>query len=143
LVTDARGVPLGVTVTAGQRDDSTQFEAAMEAAHFPRRPGSRRPRRIGGDRGYSASRIRLWIGRREIDAVIPYRQGQRRQSDSPDEELDRESYRGRNVVERCVGWLKRARRIATRFEKLALCFLAMLKLAILGRYLRIAFRNTT
>jgi transposase len=130
-------------VTAGQRDDSTQFEAVMEAAQFPRRPGPRRPRRIGGDKGYSASRIRLWIGRRTIDAVIPYRSGQTRQTSDEGREFDREAYRGRNVIERCVGWLKRARRIATRFDKLALCYLAMLKLAILGRYLRIAFRNTT
>ena len=142
-MTDARGTPLGVTLTGGQKDDSTQFEAAMAAARFPSRPGPRRPSRIGGDKGYSASRIRLWIGRREIDALIPYRSGQTRQAADDGREFDREAYRGRNVIERCVGWLKRARRIATRFEKLALSFLAMLQLAILGRYLRIAFRNTT
>jgi len=53
--------------------------------------------------------------------------------------FDREAYRRRNVVERCVGWLKEWRRIATRFEKLALNFLAMLKLAIIEQYLRYEF----
>lgn len=40
-------------------------------------------------------------------------------------------------MERCVGWLKECRRIATRFEKLALNYLAMLKLAMIQRYLQI------
>ena len=50
--------------------------------------------------------------------------------------LDREEYRRRSVIECCGGWLKECRRIATRFEKLAVNFLAMTKLAIIGRYLR-------
>ena len=56
--------------------------------------------------------------------------------------FDREAYRRRNVVERCIGWLKECRRIATRFEKLAVSYLAMLKLAMIARYFRIAFSNT-
>lgn len=46
-------------------------------------------------------------------------------------------YRGRNVVERCVGWLKEARSVATRYEKLAVNYLQMVKLAIVQRYLRL------
>ena len=57
--------------------------------------------------------------------------------------FDSELYRKRNVIERCIGWLKQARRIATRFEKLALNFLAMLKLAMIQRYLRIYLRDRT
>ena len=34
--------------------------------------------------------------------------------------LDKAAYRLRNVVERCIGWLKICRRIATRSEKLAM-----------------------
>jgi len=40
------------------------------------------------------------------------------------------------VVERLVGWLKEHRRIATRFEKLASSFLAMVKLSFVRRYFR-------
>ncbi len=46
------------------------------------------------------------------------------------------SYRKRNVIERCVGWMKEFRRIATRFEKLALNYLGMLKLAMIERCFR-------
>jgi transposase len=46
----------------------------------------------------------------------------------------RTTYRRRNVVERLVGWLKEHRRIATRFEKLACSFLAMVKVSFMWRY---------
>jgi transposase len=39
------------------------------------------------------------------------------------------------VVERLIGWLKECRRVATRYEKLAVNFLAMLKIALIVRYL--------
>jgi len=45
--------------------------------------------------------------------------------------------RRRSVIECCIGWLKECRRIGTRFEKLALNVLAMIKLAIIRRYLRV------
>jgi transposase len=50
--------------------------------------------------------------------------------------FDREAYRRRNVVERCVGWLKENRRLATRYEKLAVNFLALVKLAMIRLCLR-------
>ena len=43
----------------------------------------------------------------------------------------------RNVVERLVGWIKEYRRVATRYEKLAVNYLAMLKLAMMRRYFRV------
>jgi transposase len=37
------------------------------------------------------------------------------------------------VVERCIGWIKEFRRVATRYEKLTVNYLAMLKLAMIRR----------
>ena len=74
----------------------------------------RRPRRLAGDKGYSYPRIRRYLRRRRIKAVIPTRNDQRRLPG-----FDKPTYRRRNVVERCIGWLKESRRLATRFEKLA------------------------
>ena len=54
----------------------------------------------------------------------------------------RTTYRRRNVVERLVGWLKEHRRIATRFEKLACSFLAMVKVSFMRRYFRILERSS-
>jgi transposase len=42
-----------------------------------------------------------------------------------------------------VGYLKECRRVATRFEKLALSYLAMVKLAMIDRCLRISFSYGT
>src|SRR5207247_256275 len=94
-----------------------------------------RPRCVAGDMGYSTKRVRGWLKAHRIDAVIPY---PRTQHPGP-RPIDRQTYRRRNVVERCVGWLKEARRIGTRFEKLARQFLGMLKLGLIARYLRKAF----
>ncbi|WP_440864882.1 transposase [Symbiopectobacterium purcellii] len=47
-------------------------------------------------------------------------------------QLYRDAYRRRNVVERCFGRLKEYRRIATRYEKTARNYLAMVKLGCIG-----------
>jgi transposase len=127
-VTDGRGVPLGALVTAGQSHESVSFETLMDTVAIR---GRRRPEAVAGDKGYSYPRVRRWCRRRRIEAVIPTR------SDQPRERLDRRKYRGRNVVERCIGWLKESRRVATRYEKLATHFLAMIRLAMIQRCLRI------
>ena len=44
-------------------------------------------------------------------------------------------YKKRNTVERCIGWLKELRRVATRYEKLAVHYLGMIKLGMILRYL--------
>jgi transposase len=41
------------------------------------------------------------------------------------------------VIERCIGWLKECRSVATRYEKLALHYLGMVQLAIIERYLKL------
>jgi transposase len=56
--------------------------------------------------------------------VIPAKSDQRRQP-----AFDRAAYRGRNRVERSVGRLKQFRRIATRYDKLAVNYLAWVRLA--------------
>ena len=65
--------------------------------------------------------------------MIPRRKDQRRSS----RPFDEETYRRRNAVERCMGWLKENRRLATRHEKLAVNFLAMVKLAMIRRCFRL------
>lgn len=124
---------MAVTVTAGQRHESTQFEAVMDRVKVRRPVGRprRRPRRVAGDKGYSYPRIRRWLRRRGIGGVIPTRKNQR-----PARDFDKPTYRRRNVVERLVNWLKERRRLATRFEKLAENFLAMVKLGMIERLLK-------
>lgn len=133
LVTDRRGLPLAVLLTPGQRHDSTQFEAVLDAVSVRRPSGQvrRRPARVLADRGYDANRIRTWLRRKGIGAVIPSKRSRKRRYP-----LDRAAYRERNVVERALGHLKEHRRIATRHEKLAASYRAMVQLGMIERYLR-------
>ena len=139
LVTDGNGIPLAVTLTAGHRHESTSFESTMNAVDIPqRRPGRprRRPAALAADKAYSYKRIRDWLHRRKIAPVIPQRANQEGCRGGC-RKFDAAAYRRRNVVERCVGWLKECRRVATRFERLATSDLGMLKLAMIQRYLRL------
>jgi transposase len=136
LVSDARGLPLAVEVTAGQTHESTQAESVIAwALTHQSREGQdlRVPAKLIGDKGYSVERVREWLIDCGIEPVIARKSNERaRESES----FDAPTYRRRNAIERCVGWLKECRRFGTRYEKLAVRFLAMLQLAIIRRYLR-------
>ena len=99
-----------------------------------------KPRKLAGDKGYSVPRLRDWLQRQKIEPVIPHRDDEKARHD-PGVTFDRQAYRGRCVVEQCVGWLKEFRRIGTRFEKLAVNFHGMLQLAMIRRYLRMLFSD--
>ena len=121
-------------MTAGQAHESKSFESLMDTVRIRRR---RRPSAVAGDKAYSVPRIRGWLSKRGIEAVIPTR------SNQPPVRISKRKYRGRNVVERCIGWLKWCRRIATRYEKLAESYLAMVKLAMIQRCNRLLEPSNT
>ena len=73
----------------------------------------RRPRQLAGDKGYSYPGVRAHLRRRGIRAVIPRRVDQLGKRGRP-AHFDRDAYRRRNAVERCVGWLKGNRGVFTR-----------------------------
>ena len=132
-------------VTAGQAHESASFETVVGAVKLGRRDSRFRalPKHLSGDKGYDIPRIRAWLRGHRIGAVIPEKAKPHGRKRGRPPQFDSELYRGRNVIERCIGWLKQARRIATRFEKLAVNFLSMLKLAMLQRYFRLHLRDTT
>lgn len=142
IVTDGQGVPLAAELSAGQAHDSTFFLEVLDPFRLPRRPHRSyyRPERLAADKAYSIKWIREWLRQRRICPVIPYRSNQC-VDDEATEEFDRDAYRQRNVIECCIGWLKECRRVLTRFEKLAVNYLAILKLAFIQRLLRIVFSN--
>lgn len=132
-------------VTPGQVHESSAFEQAVDAVRIAQplgRPRSR-PRRIAGDKAYDIPRVRRWLREHGIGAVIPEKYKPHGRKRGRPVSFDREAYRRRNVIERCIGWLKHARRIATRYEKTAVNFLAMLKLAMIQHYLKTHLRDAT
>ena len=72
------------------------------------------PERLLGDKGYDSDNIRNDLAERGIVSVIPPRSNRKVPS-----EYDREAYKRRNLIERCVKRLKQLRRIASAFICLA------------------------
>lgn len=140
LVTDGRGLPLGVDASPGQSHESRSFVDVMRAVRLRGAHGRIRPARLAGDKGYSYGWIRAWLRRHRVEPIIPQRANQVGRKGGC-RVFDRRAYRRRNVIERCVGWLKECRRVATRFEKLALNYLAMVKLAMIERCFRALFSD--
>jgi transposase len=82
------------------------------------------PTRLLGDKGYDSDEIRNDLAKRGIKPVIPPRSNR-----TTPIEYDRQAYKRRNLIERCVNRLKQFRRIATRYEKTARAFASMLCIA--------------
>lgn len=95
----------------------------------------RPPKMVAGDKGYSYPTVRSWLRTRGIIDVIPQRSDQRARKSR--RAFSKKVYRDRNVVERCVGWLKENRRVGTRYDKHAANFLGFVTLAFIRRYLRL------
>ncbi len=136
-MTDSAGLPLAFTLTPGQRHEVTAFERTLKAVRLPGVRGRPRcrPKHLAADKAYSYRPVFAYLRRRGIRPVIPPRAGGNMGKGCP-RTFDPDRHRKRNAIERCVGWLKGCRSIATRHEKLAVTFTAMVKLALLRQYLR-------
>jgi transposase len=121
------GKPMVVLATAGQRHEAPMLARLMEAGAVKRQGRGRprvRPDAVAGDKGYSYPSVRRYLRGRGIRAVIPSKSDQRRRPG-----FDRAAYRERNRVERTINQLKQFRRVATRYEKREVNYLAMVKIA--------------
>ncbi|MFJ8134137.1 IS5 family transposase [Streptomyces hydrogenans] len=137
LAADAHCRPLAFVLTAGQAGDAPAFPEVMARLRVPRRRGRprTRPDVVLADKAYSSRAIREHLRKRGIRAVIPVPADQRshrlrrgsRGGRPP--AFDREAYKQRNTVERCINRLKQWRGIATRYEKTATIYLAGLHIA--------------
>jgi len=145
LLVEGRGRPLSVHLSAGQVHDSTQMAPVLDKVRVPRK-GRGRPRKrpvsILTDKAYTGKPCRKALRDRRIRALIPSRDNERaaRKKKGADGGrpflFDKERYRLRNVVERCINRLKQNRRIATRYDKRAETYLAFITIASILIWLR-------
>jgi transposase len=112
---DAQGRPVAFVLTPGNIADISMAIPLLE--------GMAPPKRLLADKAYDADKLRGWLKKRRIKAVIPSTAS--RAKPYP---LDRTAYRRRNVIERLFGHLKNWRRIATRYDRLAQNYLAAIAL---------------
>jgi transposase len=117
LRTNAKGNPLTFDLTGGEVHETQGFDALMKLHDA-------QPAKLLGDKGYDSDEIRNDLAKRGIEPVIPPRSNR-----TTPIEYDREAYKRRNLIERCVNRLKQFRRIAARYEKNARAFVSMLCIA--------------
>ena len=116
------GCPVRFTLTAGQKGDAPQAAALIEGL-----PADV----VMADTAYDADALRQAITDKGALAVIPNNPS--RTFKYP---LDKQLYAQRHLVECCFSKLKQFRRVATRFEKTARNYRAVVTLAAIVLWLR-------
>ncbi len=122
VLTDGRGVPLSVLITAANVHDKWLVADMLDAVVPRHLFGSRRPRHLCLDKGYDYVDCEEAVRSR---GIIPHI---RRRGEQPLVGCVRGKPR-RWVVERTNSWHNRYRGILIRWERLAANYLAMLHLA--------------
>ena len=130
VVCDALGNPLVLTLTGGQRGDITEAEPLLDAVALTAQD-TEAIRAVLADKGYDSNAFVAQIEALGAEAVIPSRKNRTVARDH-----DAELYKDRNKVERFFGRIKHYRRVATRYEKTARNYLAMLHLVSAMVWLR-------
>jgi len=86
---------------------------------------------VVADKAYDSNAIRDAIKAARMKAVIPSNRSRKRPI-----RYDKVLYRERNRIERCINKLKHFRRLATRYDRRAVHFLAFLCLAAAVLWMR-------
>jgi putative transposase len=133
ILTDRRGMPIGVAVSGANTHDQKLFAATLDSIPVRRPPRSaRRRQHLCGDLGYDCEALRRSARRRGYTPHIKSRYVER-------VEKQRTGKRARRwVVERIHSWLNRYRRILVRWEKKAANYTALLHLV----FAHVLWRNT-
>lgn len=122
-------------LTSGERHETVAFPKLIRGGKVKRqRQGQpkHRSRYLVGDKAYSSVDLRQQLRRQGTTPVIPKRSNEKRRG-----RFNRGLYRERNLVERLINRLKQYRRIATRYEKYAINYLAMLMIGAIRLWLYI------
>ncbi|OHT20983.1 Transposase DDE domain protein [Sphingomonas haloaromaticamans] len=128
VVVDAQGLPIRLGLTEGQTHDGQIVDTLLD--HLG-------PRTIVlADKAYDADRIRALIEDQGATPNIPAKSNRRWKPC-----FSKRLYRERNLIERFFSKLRYFRRVATRYDKLAANFLAMVQLASMRLWLR-AYEST-
>jgi transposase len=116
------GAPVRFVLTAGQRGDCPQAYGLIES--LPAEV-------VMADTAYDADPLRQAIADKGAAAVIPNNPSRARKYP-----LDKHLYAQRHLVECCFSKLKQFRRVATRFEKTAKNYRAVVTLTAIVLWLR-------
>jgi len=116
------GCPVRFALTAGHRGDAPQADALIDGLAAEA---------VMADTAYDSDRLRQKIAEKGAVAVIP-----NNPSRAQKHPIDQHLYAQRHLIECCFSKLKQFRRVATRFEKTARNYLAVVTLAAIILWLR-------
>ena len=115
MLADALGRPLRFIITGGQVHDVVMAPALLDGVNGDA---------VIADKAYDSNALRQLIADAGMIAVIPSTRSRRIQIPH-----DVGLYKNRNRIERCFNKLKHFRRFATRFDRRAVHFLALIHIA--------------
>ncbi len=122
-VTDDQCRLYGFVLTGGQVHDLKPAPQLIQ--HFPK------IRQLLADKAYNAKYIDAHCAIRAIEVVIPPKDNAKNPR-----QYNKKTYKKRNAVERCFARLKMFRRVATRYDRLAITYQATITIsAILAFWL--------
>lgn len=107
---------MAFTLSPGNHADISEAPALLDKCPAPTR--------LLADKGYDANSLRKRLAAIKTEAVIPSTRS--RKTPIPH---DTEAYRDRNLIERAFCRLKDWRRVATRYDKLAINFASAVAIA--------------
>jgi transposase len=112
---DAFGMPLKIQLTGGEKHESQQAMDLYDSDYCDY---------MLADRAYDDGNFRIFLESKGTIAVIPSKKNRLVQIPH-----DKHIYKERNFVERFFNRIKQFRRIATRYDKLAITFLGAILVA--------------
>ena len=124
LLTDGRGVPIGLAVSGANTHDKRLVEATLESIPVERPTSWLTNEHLCLDKGYDYPDVRELVEAYGYTAHIPAR------GENPKHRKQLPGYRSRRwVVERTHSWMNRFRRLLIRWEKKVANYKAFLHLA--------------
>jgi transposase len=122
MACDGLGRPVRFLIAPGQSHDILAVPALLEG---------HRPAAVLADRAYDANSLRHYLDQIGARAIIPSTRS--RKTPIPHDPM---IYKLRNRIERCFNRLKYFRRFATRYDRLAIHYLAFIHIAAAMIWLR-------
>jgi len=134
-VATKESIPVAIAIGPGDQHEGKELITLMEAIRIEHPEGKRgrprkRPKRVYADNKYGMHINRFYLDAKRVSSHIPSRAKKRHQGRP--RLLDKASYRKvRPMIERSFGWIKNFRKIIIRYERLAITFLGLIRLAIM------------
>ena len=141
---DLTCTPVMAALTGGQAGDNPMLATLVKALA---EGGYEQDFRLLADKAYSHPSTRTFLRGRKIKHTIPEKSDQIARRKAKGSKggrppgFDSEIYKQRNTIERSFSRVKQWRGLATRYDKLAANFLAMIQLASMRLWLR-AYEST-